>query len=256
MFPISDSDLSTRSKPFVNVTIIILCALVFLYELIIGESGRFTFFYQLGVIPAELTRGINYETLMTPFGTFDIASPVPAWATMFTSMFLHGDWMHFATNMLFLWVFGDNIEDKFWHFRYLLFYLAAGVAAVGLQTVTNTGSEVPTIGASGAIAGVLGAYVLLFPYSRIRTAVIFFFITFVRIPAVYLLGFWFFLQFISGVGSLGPSAQSGGVAYWAHVGGFLMGITVVVIYKLMTRQPLWPKAIRTQDTKYWRGRPL
>ena len=240
MFPISDSDLITRSRPIVNWALIGLCAAVFLYELVIGELGRLIFFYQFGLIPAELSQGISYDSLLTPAGVLDIGSPIPNWATMFTSMFLHGDWMHFATNMLFLWVFGDNIEDRFGHFRYLLFYLAAGVAAIWLQIVANPLAQVPTIGASGAIAGVLGAYLLLFPYSRVRTVVVFLFITFVRIPALYLLGLWFLLQFISGVGSLGPSAQTGGVAYWAHVGGFVLGIVVVILYKLITRKPLWP----------------
>ena len=254
MYPLTDSDLTAHSRPVINLTLIGLCTIVFVYELVIGSSGRFIFFYQFGLIPAELAHGINYESLVTPAGTFDITSPIPNWATMFTSMFIHGDWMHFAFNMLFLWVFGDNIEDRFGHLRYLLFYLAAGVAAVWLQIAVNTMSQVPTIGASGAIAGVLGAYLLLFPYSRIRTAIIFFFITFVRIPALYLLGFWFLLQFVGGIGSLGPSAQTGSVAYWAHIGGFVLGIGVVTLYKLATRQRLWPKG--PESTRYWRGRPL
>lgn len=251
MFPISDSDLTTRTRPMVNLTMIGLCAAVFIYELTIGELGRVIFFYQFGVIPAELVHGLNLAMLETPAGNFNIDSPIPAWMTMFTSMFIHGDWMHFAVNMLFLWVFGDNIEDRFGHLRYLLFYLAAGVAAVLFQTVTDTTSQLPTIGASGAIAGVLGAYLILFPTSRIRTLVFFFFIMFVRIRALFLLGFWFLLQFFGGIGSLGPSAQGGGVAYWAHVGGFLLGITVAIFYRLFTRQ-----GPRPQATQYWRGRPL
>jgi len=221
MFPISDSDLKTRSRPFVNVTLIALCFAVFIYELTSGESQRLIFFYQFGLIPKEVAHSWDALWLQTGPDTFvDIASPIPNWATMFTSMFMHGGWMHFGGNMLFLWVFGDNIEDRFGHFRYLLFYLAAGLAAVWLQIAVDTTSTVPTIGASGAIAGVLGAYILLFPYSRIRTAVIFiFFITIIRIPAIVLLGFWFLLQFFSGLGSLGPSSQTGGVAYWAHIGG-------------------------------------
>ena len=254
MFPISDSDLTTRTRPMVNLTMIGLCAAVFIYELIIGELGRVIFFYQFGVIPAELVHGLNLAILKTPAGNFNIDSPIPAWITVFTSMFIHGDWVHFAVNMLFLWVFGDNIEDRFGHLRYLLFYLAAGVAAVLLQTVTDTTSQLPTIGASGAIAGVLGAYLILFPYSRIRTLVFFFFIMFVRIRALFLLGFWFLLQFFGGIGSLGPSAQGGGVAYWAHVGGFLLGITVAICYRLFTRQG--PRPSRPESTQYWRGRPL
>ena len=170
--------------------------------------------------------------------------------------------MHFGVNMLFLWVFGDNVEDRFGHLRYLLFYLAAGLAAVWLQIAIDTTSTVPTIGASGAIAGVLGAYLLLFPYSRIRTAVVFFFITIIRIPAFLLLGFWFLLQFFGGLGSLGPSSQTGGVAYWAHIGGFLLGIAVVIIYKLATSRSIWPGGPRGGPAEepdvpqYWRGRRL
>ena len=254
MLPLSDSDLVRRSRPIINLTLIGLCAAVFVYELVIGPMGRAMFFYQFGLIPAELVHGFNYDTLKTPTGTFNVASPIPTWMTIFTSMFVHGDWAHFAFNMLFLWVFGDNIEDRFGHLRYLLFYLAAGVAAVWFQTAINTMSEIPTIGASGAIAGVLGAYLIIFPRSRIRTLVFFFFIIFIRIPAVFLLGFWFLMQFVGGIGSLGPSAQAGGVAYWAHVGGFLLGIIVALFYRLATRQRV--RVIKSEPTRYWRGRPL
>ena len=180
-----------------------------------------------------------------------------------TSMFIHGDWLHFLFNMLFLWVFGDNIEDRFGHFRYLLFYLAAGVVAAWLQIAVDSTSMIPTIGASGAIAGVLGAYLLLFPFSRVNTVVFFIFITVIKIPAFILLGTWFVIQFFSGVGSLGPSAQGGGVAYWAHIGGFLLGLIAVVLYKLATGQRLWPRGPGdvssggTPDVpQYWRGRRL
>jgi len=244
MFPISDPDLRKRGRPLINIALIALCGGVFVYELVIGEQGREILFYQFGMIPDELAHGADYGALVTPAGTFDIATPIPAWATLFTSMFLHADWLHFAVNMLFLWVFGDNVEDRFGHFKYLLFYLAAGVAASWLQIAVEPSSQIPTIGASGAIAGVLGAYLLLFPFSRIRTVVFFFIITIVRIPAFLLLGLWFLLQFISGVGSLGPSTQTGGVAYWAHMGGFLVGMAVVVVYKVATRQSIWPKGPR------------
>ncbi len=251
MFPISDSDLITRRRPVVNVTMIALCAAVFVYELTIGEIERYIFFYQYGAIPAELVHGLNFDVIRTPVGALNVESPIPNWLTVFTSMFIHGDWIHFGVNMLFLWVFGDNIEDRFGHLRYLLFYLAAGVAAVLFQTFIDTTSQLPTIGASGAIAGVLGAYLVLFPDSRIRTLVFFFFIFFVRIRALFLLGFWFLLQFFEGLGSLGPSAQGGGVAYWAHVGGFILGVVVAVFYRVGTRREPPPQA-----TKYWRGRPL
>jgi membrane associated rhomboid family serine protease len=262
MFPISDGDLKTRRRPYVNVTIIILCAVVFIYELVIGDMEQTILFFKYGTIADELANGESFRLLQTPTGLVDITTPIPNWATMFTSMFLHGDWLHFGANMLFLWVFGDNIEDRFGHFKYLLFYLAAGAIAVWLQVAIDTTSQVPTIGASGAIAGVLGAYLLLYPFSRVRTAVFFFFIVFVRIPAFILLGLWFFIQFYSGIGTLGISSQGGGVAYWAHIGGFLFGIIVVVIYKLATRQGLWPGgpgqgSIEGPDVpQYWRGRRL
>lgn len=262
MFPISDSDLRSRSRPYVNIAIILMCAGVFIYELTLGEVDRTILFFKFGLIPAEVAHGIDFGTLMTPTDVYDIATPIPDWATMFTSMFLHGDWLHFGFNMLFLWVFGDNIEDRFGHVRYLLFYLVAGIAAIWLQVAVDTTSEVPTIGASGAIAGVLGAYLLLYPFSRVRTIFFFIFIVVVRVPAVVLLGLWFLLQFFSGIGTLGPSSQEAGVAYWAHIGGFLFGTAVVVAYKLATRQRIWPgrpgggPPEEHDVPRYWRGRPL
>jgi len=256
MIPITDGDLKRDSFPFVNISLIFVCAAVFIYELTLGGLDKDVFFYQFGLIPNELFHGINYEVLTTGYENVDIESPVPTWATMFTSMFVHGDWMHFLFNMLFLWVFGDNIEDRFGHFRYLLFYLGAGIAACLLQSVIDTTSQIPTIGASGAIAGVLGAYLLLFPYSRIGTVIIFIFITYVKIPAIYLLGFWFVLQFIPAIGDLGASS-TGGVAYWAHVGGFIFGIGIVIIYKLFKGDPMWPRRPGPPgNIRYWRGRPM
>ncbi len=276
MLPFSDSDLKRNSFPFVNIGLIAICTIVFVYELFLSELDTNLFFLTYGLIPAELTEGLDYswisaQGLLTSEQLFgentsllesngyiaNIESSVPAWATMFTSMFIHGGWMHFIGNMLFLWVFGDNIEDKFGHFRYLLFYLAAGVVACLFQVATDTSSQIPTIGASGAIAGALGAYLMLYPYSRISTLVVFFLITVVRISAVYLLGFWIFLQFVPAMGELGSSSQSGGVAYWAHIGGFLFGMAVVAIYNKMKGNPLWPgKHGTTQNTQYWRGRPM
>lgn len=239
MLPLSDSDLRRRRFPVVNVCLIVLCAVIFIYELTLGETNRVIFFYRFGLIPMELTQGRDLTALVAPDGRFDIATPLSNWATMFTSMFIHGDWLHFLSNMLYLWVFGDNVEDRLGHLGYLLFYFGVGLAAGWMQIAINTHSQVPLIGASGAIAGVLGAYFLLYPYNRIRTVVFFFFITFVRIPAVFLLGFWILLQFVSGLGSLGLAAQGGGVAYWAHIGGFVAGMAVVILYKLAVHEPLW-----------------
>ena len=254
MLPLSDSDLKPRSRPVINLTLIGICAAVFIYELVIGGLDRQIFFYKFGLRPVEFTGGTTINLLESDRALYDISSPIPTWMTLFISMFIHGDWLHFAGNMLFLWVFGDNIEDRFGHLRYLLFCLAAGVAASWLQIATDTASQVPIIGASGAIAGVLGAYIVLFPRSRISTAVIFFIITVVRIPAFFLIGFWFLLQFVGGVGSLGTSAQGESVAYWAHIGGFVLGVLVALIYKLTTRQKPWSR--ETEVPRYWRGRRL
>lgn len=251
MFPISDSDLRRRSFPFVNVTLIAACAVVFIYELTLSGISQDIFFYRFGLIPDELVGGRDYELLRTFHGYEGIATPGSNWITLFTSMFIHGNWMHFLGNMLFLWVFGDNVEDRFGHLRYLLFYLASGIAASWLQIATDTTSTIPTIGASGAIAGVLGAYLLLYPRSRINTVVFFFIISVVRIPAVFLLGFWFLLQFFEGLGSLG--SQIGGVAYWAHIGGFVFGAGVgFVVSRMWGRPP--PRG--PAHVKYWRGRPI
>ena len=242
MFPISDPFLIRRGRPYVNIGLIALSSLIFLYELSLGPLDRTIFFYKFGLIAEELTGGEAFQQLRTQGGLHNIESPIPTWGTIFSSMFIHGDIMHFFSNMIFLWVFGDNVEDKLGHVKYLAFYLAAGVIAAWVQVATDFSSQIPLIGASGAIAGVLGAYFLLFPYSQIRTMIFLLFITFIRVPAIWLLGFWILLQFFSGVGSLGPSAQSGGVAYWAHIGGFLAGLVATAGFKLLVwREPLWPR---------------
>ncbi|MBI4200576.1 MAG: rhomboid family intramembrane serine protease [Chloroflexi bacterium] len=232
MIPISDPDLRRRRFPVVSVLLIGANSLVFLYELSLG-SGRTAFFYRLGLVPAELTTGREFLQLVAGGRVVDIASPVPTWATLLTSMFIHGDLVHFASNMLYLWVFGDNVEDRAGRLLYLGLYVLAGVVAALTQVLVAADSEVPIVGASGAIAGILGCYFVLFPGSRIRTIIIGYFIAQVRIPAVYLLGFWLLLQFWEGVGSLGPSAQAGGVAYWAHLGGFVAGVLAVLLLRIL-----------------------
>ncbi len=229
------------------------CALVFLYELYLGGSLFFSnsievtrFFFQWGLIPAEIAGGSEFTALRFNVGQYpdvrivavDVASPVPTWGTAFTSMFIHGGWIHLLGNMLYLWVFGRSIEDRFGHTKFLLFYLGAGLAAVWAQVALNTDSQTPMVGASGAISGVTGAYLVLFPFGRIRTLVVFFFIMSIELPAIAVLGFWFVLQLFQGVGSLG--ALGGGVAYWAHVGGFLAGMLVALLYKLVIREPMTP----------------
>ena len=244
MIPLSDPDLQHyRDRPVVTIALIALNILVFLYMYMFGLSQveQFEFTYRFGVIPNELTGGGELgRALLGPQRIpVDLSSPVPTWATMFTSMFLHGGWVHLGGNMLFLWVFGDNVEHRFGHVRYLLIYLGTGLAAVWAQVLINTDSEVPMIGASGAIAGVLGAYLLLFPYSRVNTLLLLgFFIMFRRIPAVFLLGFWMLLQAFSGIGSLGIST-GGGVAYFAHIGGFAAGMAVVATLRLFRGERIW-----------------
>ena len=255
MIPISDPELQRRSRPYVNIALIALSGLVFLYELVQGPLDRELMFYRWGLIARELSQGVSFTELRTFTGTFDIESPIPTWGTVFTSMFLHGDILHFGFNMVFLWVFGDNVEDRLGHVKYLLFYLAAGLGAAWTQVAINMDAQVPMIGASGAIAGVLGAYLLLYPFSQVRTVIIFFLITFVRIPAVWLLGFWLLIQFLGGIGDLGPSAQSGGTAYWAHIGGFAVGLLAVVGLKLLVwREPLWPRPPTRTDFWPWERR--
>jgi membrane associated rhomboid family serine protease len=231
--------------------LIIINAVVFLYELTLGSLENTIFFYRWGLIPAELAHGLDFATLrMGSFETVGIKTTffgisVPAWGTVFSSMFIHGGFMHFIGNMVFLWVFGDDIEDKLGHVKYLFFYLGCGVAAAWTHVALDMNSQVPTVGASGAIAGVLGAYLLLYPYSRIRTLVVFFFITVIRLPAVVILGFWFVMQLFSGIGSLAPGTQSGGVAYWAHVGGFVAGVILIALYLKLRGEQVWPRYRRS-----------
>ncbi len=237
MLPLSDPDLVRRHYPIFNITLIILNFLVFFYELTLGGVGSDIFIYQFGFIPVSLTQGVSITTAILPDGSLvNIASPISPWLSLFTAMFIHAGWLHILGNLLYLWVFGDNVEDRFGHFKYVLFYLVSGLAAALLQIIIMPASDIPNVGASGAIAGVLGAYMVLYPSSRIRTLILLIIIpVFTRIPAFFLLIFWFLLQLISGVGSLG--GVDAGIAYFAHVGGFLFGMAIAGIYWLLTRSP-------------------
>ena len=211
MMPLSDDNRGRRSTPVVTWVLIALNVLVFLYELTLGESGLNQFYIDYGIIPREISNGQDLWTLLT-------------------SMFLHGGWLHIAGNMLFLWVFGDNVEDVMGHARYLVFYLLCGVAAGLSQVVIDPNSTVATIGASGAISGLLAAYIVCFPKGRVLTGVfVGFLITTFMLPAWMMIGYWIVLQVISGVVSLGPdtSATGGGVAFFAHIGGFVAGLILV-----------------------------
>ncbi|MFH1639579.1 MAG: rhomboid family intramembrane serine protease [Chloroflexota bacterium] len=235
MIPLSDPDIARRRYPLVNIIIIIINFLVFFYQLTLGALGSDILIYKFGFIPLELVKGINITSTTLSRGTVvNIATPIPTWMTLFTAMFIHAGWLHILGNMLYLWVFGDNIEDRFGHFQYIFFYLLSGLAATFLQTIIMPSSNIPNVGASGAIAGVLGSYLILYPRSRVRTLIFFFFISTARIPAFILLGFWFLMQIVNGIGSVGSAGA--GVAYFAHIGGFLCGMGIAAIYRLSTRK--------------------
>jgi membrane associated rhomboid family serine protease len=231
MIPLKD-DVPSRSVPVVTIALIALNVLAFFYQFSLGfDAGEGSatageaFVYEFGAIPCRLT-----GSCAAP-GEF----PNPA-VTVLTSMFLHGGLLHIAGNMLYLWIFGDNVDDTLGHVRFLFFYLLSGVGAAAAQTLVSPASTVPMIGASGAISGVLGAYILLFPYASILTLVTFgFFIRFIHIPALVVLGFWIVLQFLYGTITFSASAMGrsdqGGVAWFAHIGGFVAGILLLFLMR-------------------------
>ncbi|MBI4469737.1 MAG: rhomboid family intramembrane serine protease [Acidobacteria bacterium] len=228
MIPIRD-DIPSRSYPFVNVTLIAINVLMFLFQFSLDPEHLELFVNDFAVVPARY-----FASSLSGVGGMNVPpDPMGLALPIFTAMFLHGGWMHLGGNMLYLWIFGDNIEDRMGHARYLVFYLLCGVLATAAHIFTNADSRVPSLGASGAIAGVLGGYLLLYPHARVVTLIpIFIFLQFVRIPAVILLGFWFLQQFFAGAASLGVhSAQTGGVAWWAHIGGFVAGMMLVHLFK-------------------------
>ncbi len=265
MIPFSDASVRRQSFPYVNAALIGISVLVFLYEIAEGGLGTITgggglnlsvFFFKWGFIPQELTSGQPIEGLRVGFQVVNIESPVPTVFTIFTSMFVHGGGMHLAGNMMFLWVFGDNIEDRLGHVKYLVFYLLAGVAATLSQWAINPDSQVPLVGASGAISGVLGAYLMIYPFNRIKALIIFYLITVVEMRAMWLLGAWFAWQLIQGSLSLGlPGTVS--VAFFAHIGGFAAGVVLAGIYKLAIGEPIIPRRSRRNpwDNWYQAGRP-
>ncbi len=218
MIPLRD-DNPTTIPPVVTIGIIVLCSLVFLWQQSLSQEAGIYAVYAYGVVPTVL---FGNDSLPP-----DIAR-IPPELSIVTSMFMHGGWMHIIGNMLYLWIFGNNIEDRLGHVRFVLFYLLCGAAAALAQSVVNTHSEVPMIGASGAIAGVLGAYMVLFPRAHVLVLVpLGFFTQVMRLPALLVLGFWFVLQFIQG-GLMAPG-EGGGVAYWAHIGGFVAGIALIFL---------------------------
>ena len=219
MIPLHD-DNPTEIFPVFTVLFIAVCVLAFFWQSSLGAEGNQVAIYGLGVIPAVLT-----NKLALPPELFVI----PAWQTMFTSMFLHGGFMHLAGNMLYLWIFGNNVEDAMGYVRFIIFYFLCGLAAVAGQTMQDPGSQIPMIGASGAISGVLGAYLLLYPHARVLVLIpLGFFSQLVRLPAGWVLALWFAIQIFSSAIS---NSEGGGVAWFAHIGGFVAGMALVPLFK-------------------------
>jgi membrane associated rhomboid family serine protease len=207
MFPIGDDNSSRRTAPLVTYALIALNVLFFLVEM----SGGDAFIMKWAFVPSRF-----------------LGNPGADFLTIFTSMFMHAGWVHLGGNMLYLWIFGDNVEDRFGHMKFAMFYLLCGVAATLAQLAFSVGSKVPNLGASGAIAGVLGAYILLFPQGKVRVLqgqqVI-------QVPALIVIGLWIILQFFSGIGSIAGTADTGGVAYMAHIGGFVAGFVLTFLFR-------------------------
>jgi membrane associated rhomboid family serine protease len=222
MFPIRD-DAPRVGTPVVTYFLLALNTLVFLFEVVLAPGTRNAFIYQFGLVPANITAVVHGEPVLAPTAAF---------LPVLTSMFLHGSWLHLIFNMWGLYIFGDNVEDHLGHFRYLAFYLVTGIAASGLHWAFNPASAVPSVGASGAIAGVMGGYFILFPSARVLTLLpLFFYFSFLWLPAWLVLGYWFVVQFLSGAATSITSQQTGGgVAFWAHVGGFVAGVALIKLF--------------------------
>ena len=224
MIPLRDN-IPSKTHPVVTIGLIAVNSFIFLFEVSLGSrlSG---FLATFGLVPVKFFHSIDT-------GTASFSRFLP----FFTSMFLHGGWFHVIGNMWYLWIFGDNVEDRMGHVKYLIFYILCGLAAGFAHLITNSSSGVPTVGASGAIAGVMGAYLILYPRARVWTLIpIFFLIQFVQIPASIFLGFWVLMQFLIGTFSTTTGSPHGGVAWWAHIGGFVAGVILVFIFKNRKRR--------------------
>ena len=226
MIPLKDNIPSSRT-PLITIGLIVINVLVYLNQLTLPPRAAVRFVYLYGLIPVE----ISQWQLLVPH-------PVPLYGTILTSMFVHGGLFHLAGNMLYLWIFGDNVEDRLGRVRYLLFYLLSGVGAAAAQILSDPHSKIPMVGASGAISGVLGAYLLLYPHARVVTLVFFgWLVRVIEIRALIVLGFWIVVQLVSGLLTWG--AQVGGVAWFAHVGGFVAGLVMVIPLRRRAEGPDW-----------------
>jgi membrane associated rhomboid family serine protease len=246
LFPIGDDNQGRLTTPFVVYTIIAINVAVFLWQL---SDDRFTLAYS--AVPYKITHNVRVippghgalppgleadarvsSGLMPVRGVPQEPGPVLIWLTLFTSMFMHGNFMHIIGNMLYLWIFGDNIEDNFGHGKFLIFYLVCGLAASFSQIFVDPNSPIPSLGASGAIAGVLGAYLIMFPRNRVRNLIFLgFFFTTIELPAVVVLGFWIVLQIFNQYAMASGRQASGGVAYMAHIGGFATGLALCLLFR-------------------------
>lgn len=221
MIPIRD-EIKTKRIPFVNYTLIAINIIVFLI-MVLNPAKIDSIVMGNALIPTDVTQGFKISVLKN----------------FITAMFMHAGWMHLISNMLYLWIFGDNIEDRLGHVGYLLFYLAAGIFASGLHIFFNPTSNVPSLGASGAIAGVLGAYLIFYPQSKVYTFIPFgYFMRLRPLPAIAVLGLWFVMQIFSGVGSMMAQGRGGGVAYWAHIGGFVFGLLIGFLFNKRIKEPV------------------
>lgn len=241
MFPLRD-DNPTEITPVVTWALIAINTAVFLYQVSLAPRDSQLFAYQFGAIPAVVTGARSLPVQM---------QTVPPLMSILTSMFLHGGWMHLVGNMWFLWVFGNNIEDAMGHLRFLAFYVICGILASVGHIVSNPASSIPSIGASGAIAGALGAYIMLYPRARVWTLVFLgFFIRLLYVPAGVILGFWILIQFING-SMMTANPNMGGVAFWAHIGGFIAGVLLVGLFKKRGIRFFNPPRYHKQ--MYWNG---
>jgi membrane associated rhomboid family serine protease len=242
MFPISDENERGHGPAFVTLAFIAINVLVFLFLQGAGastEGAEFTYGYS--AVPFEITNGVDLvedETITIDGQAVPIPQepgPSPIWLTLLSSIFMHGGWLHLGGNMLFLWIFGDNVEHRIGHVTYLVFYLVAGVIASFAQILVNTDSVIPTLGASGAISGVLGAYLVLFPTNRVT---VFLFRFLVPVPAIVAIGMWGVLQVVSG---LAAPPDTGGVAYMAHIGGLVAGLAAGLLFRVIFNEPRHPR---------------
>ena len=243
VIPISDDPGPRRRFPFVNYALIIINIAVFIAEVVYGQCFQVAF----STIPYAITHNAEFILQGCPYG-----QPQPVYITLLTSMFLHANLLHIAGNMLYLWIFGDNVEDRLGHIGYLIFYLFCGLVASAAQIVVDPNSQLINLGASGAIAGVLGAYLVFYPGAKVRSLIFLgIFITFATLPSLVVIGLWFVLQLVSGLQSLNPDmVNSGGVAYFAHVGGFVAGVLIALLLRPFLRPaappnrqtyPAWPQ---------------